>query len=203
MELQNYSRNRKSRRIQQPELDSKTCSTFPVMAGSSFVCMSDEQVLPLQYFDIFCVSKVLIEKPAHTDPSLACSEKKSHIVTAVSGPWAEALEQVALLSNGTLHKPKPVALQGWAIVRCQSKSGLWPSCRRRGASGTVTVDPSSRARYTGSNMNNWNMYTNVSLVTYPVFGVCTLAVQWEHMRNLCRRSRVRTCFAPFFNPRSA
>jgi hypothetical protein len=57
MDLQNYPRSRKSNRIQQPEaLDSKTCSTFPVMAGSSFVSMSDGLVLPLQllkYF--FCV----------------------------------------------------------------------------------------------------------------------------------------------------
>jgi hypothetical protein len=44
MDLQNYSRSRKSKRIQQPEaaLDSKTCSAFPEMAaGSSFVRMSD------------------------------------------------------------------------------------------------------------------------------------------------------------------
>jgi hypothetical protein len=57
MDLQNYPRSRKSIRMQQPEaLDSKTGSTFPEMAGSSFVCMSDEQVLPLQYFNIFFVS---------------------------------------------------------------------------------------------------------------------------------------------------
>ncbi len=57
MDLQNYPRRRKSNRIHQLEaLDSKTYSTFPVMAGSSFVHMSDEQVLPLQYFNIvFCV----------------------------------------------------------------------------------------------------------------------------------------------------
>jgi hypothetical protein len=54
MDLQNYHRSRKSKRIQQPEaLDSKTCSTFPEIAGSSFERMSDEQVLPLQYFNIF------------------------------------------------------------------------------------------------------------------------------------------------------
>jgi hypothetical protein len=55
--FQNYPRSRKSKRIQQTEaLDSKTCSTFPVIAGSSFVHMSDGQVLPLQYFNIFfCV----------------------------------------------------------------------------------------------------------------------------------------------------
>jgi hypothetical protein len=53
MDLQNYPRSRKSNRIQQPEaLDSKKCSTFSGMAASSFVRMSDEQVLPLQYFNI-------------------------------------------------------------------------------------------------------------------------------------------------------
>jgi hypothetical protein len=57
--LQNYPRSRKSNRIQQPEaLDSKTCSTFPVMAGCSFVRMSDEQMLPLQYFNIFLCRRV-------------------------------------------------------------------------------------------------------------------------------------------------
>jgi hypothetical protein len=49
MDLQNYPRSRKSKRKQQPEaLDSKTCSTFPEMAGSSSVRMSDGLVLPLQ-----------------------------------------------------------------------------------------------------------------------------------------------------------
>jgi hypothetical protein len=82
MGLQNYPRSRKSNKIQQPEaLDRKTCSTFPVMAGSSFVRMSDEQVLPLQYLNIFFVSKGLIER---------------HIVTAASGPRAEALALVLL-----------------------------------------------------------------------------------------------------------
>jgi hypothetical protein len=59
MDLQNYPRSRKSKRIhsiQQPEtLDSKTYSTFPVMAGSSFVRMSDGQVLPLQLLKKNCV----------------------------------------------------------------------------------------------------------------------------------------------------
>jgi hypothetical protein len=59
MDLQNYPRSRESKRMQQPEaLDSKTCSTFPVMAGSSFVRMSDEQVLPLQNFNIFLCQTV-------------------------------------------------------------------------------------------------------------------------------------------------
>ncbi len=66
--------------------------------------------------------------------------KKSHVVTVASGPRAEALEQVALPSNSRLHKPKPVAVQGWAIVRqvlaivrCQSKSGRWTSWQEAGA----------------------------------------------------------------------
>jgi len=78
MDLQKYPRNRKSKRKQQPEaLDSKICSTFPVMAGSSLVLMPDEQVLPLQFF--FCL-------PAHTD--------HVNIVTAASGPRPEALALV-------------------------------------------------------------------------------------------------------------
>ena len=49
--------------------------------------MSDQQVLPLQYFNIFLffVPKVLIEKPAHNDPS----------------PWAEALALVPTQSEET------------------------------------------------------------------------------------------------------
>ncbi len=53
------------------------------MAGSSFVRMSDGQVLPrqlLKYF--FCVEEFTIERPAQ------------HIVTAASGPRAEALALV-------------------------------------------------------------------------------------------------------------
>ncbi len=49
-------------------------------------------------------------------------------------------------------------------------------------------------------MNIGSMYTNVSIVAYPVFGVCTLAVQWECMRIVCRRSRVRNPFAFILNP---
>ena len=52
------------------------------MAGSSFVRMSDGQVLPLQLLRYFFVSKGLIERQAQ------------HIVTAASGPGAEALALV-------------------------------------------------------------------------------------------------------------
>jgi hypothetical protein len=71
MDLQNYPRFRKSNRTQPEALDSKTSSTFPVMAGSSFWRMSDEQVLPLQYFNIFFVLKGLIERPAQHNLSAA------------------------------------------------------------------------------------------------------------------------------------
>jgi hypothetical protein len=59
------------------------------MAGSSFVRMSDEQVLPLQYFNIAFVSKGLIERLAHTEREV----KKSHC-DAAGGPCAEALALV-------------------------------------------------------------------------------------------------------------
>ncbi len=72
--------------------------------------------------------------------------------------------------------------------------------RGRGRSGTGTVDPSSRARYICRNTNIRSIYTNFPAVTYPVFGVCTLAVQRWSIRKVCRRSRVRTWFAPFLNP---
>jgi hypothetical protein len=59
MDLQEYPRNRKSKRKQQPEaLDSKICSTFPVMTGSSFVRMSDWLVLPLQFLIFFLCRSV-------------------------------------------------------------------------------------------------------------------------------------------------
>ncbi len=44
------------------------------------------------------------------------------------------------------------------------------------------------------------IYINFPLVTYRVSGVCTLAVQRWSKRESCRRSRVRTWFAPFLNP---
>ena len=201
MDLQNYPRFRKSNRIQQPEaLDSKTCSTFPVMAGSSFVCMSDEQVLLLQYFNIFFVSKGLIERQAQ------------HILTAASRPRAEALALVLpdseLPAFWTLHLDDINWTQ--PTVGLGDKGGLsWDSNpdpgggrhgRRRGRSGTGAVDPTSSARYTGRIMHNVNIDTNISIVTHPVSAVCTLAVQWESMRIVCRRSWVQNPFASFLNP---
>ncbi len=72
--------------------------------------------------------------------------------------------------------------------------------RRRGRSGTCAVDPTSSARYTGRIMYNDDIDTNIFIVKHPVSGVCSLAVQWECMRIVCRRSRVRTPFASFLNP---
>ncbi len=72
--------------------------------------------------------------------------------------------------------------------------------RRRGRSWTSAVDPTSSARYTGRIMHNVDIDTNISIVTHPVSGVCTLAAQWESMRTVCRRSLVQNPFAFFFNP---
>ncbi len=47
---------------------------------------------------------------------------------------------------------------------------------------------------------NHDTDTNISIVTHPVSGVCTLAVQWESIRIVCRRSRDRNTFASFLNP---
>ena len=181
MDLQNYPRSRKSKRIQQPEaLDSKTCSTFPEMAGSSFVRMSDGLALPLQLLKYFFVSKCLIERPAQ------------HIVTAASGPRAETLALVLpdseLPAFWTLHLDDIRVNWTQPTVGLGDKGGLsWDSnpdagCgrhgrRRRGRSGTGAVDPTSSVRYTGRIMHNVNIDTNISIVTHPVSGVCTLAVQ--------------------------
>jgi hypothetical protein len=52
----------------------------------------------------------------------------------------------------------------------------------------------------GRIMHNCNIDTSISIVTHPVSGVCTLAVQWESMRTVCRRSWVQNPFASFLNP---
>jgi hypothetical protein len=49
-------------------------------------------------------------------------------------------------------------------------------------------------------MHNVSIDTNISIVTHPVSGVCILAVQWESMRIVCRRSWVQNPFASFLNP---
>jgi hypothetical protein len=85
-------------------------------------------------------------------------------------------------------------------VRFQSRSCGRHGRRRRGRSGTGAVDPTSSVRYTGRIMHNVNIDTNISIVTHPVSGVCTLAVQWESMRIVCRRSWVQNLFASFLNP---
>ena len=89
MDLQEYPRNRKSKRKQQPEaLNSKICSTFPVMVGSLLVRMPNRCYL-FNILIFFLCLKVLIEEsgqPAHTD--------HVNIVTAASGPRPEALALV-------------------------------------------------------------------------------------------------------------
>ena len=80
---------------------------------------------------------------------------------------------------------------GWAIVRCQFqvRSGRWTGHGRNPA-------PS---RYIHRNTKIRGIYTNFRNVPYPVFGVCTLAVQRSCIPKVCRRLRVRIWFAPFLN----
>jgi hypothetical protein len=49
-------------------------------------------------------------------------------------------------------------------------------------------------------MHNVDIDTDISIVTHPVSGVCTLAAQWESMRIVCKRSRVQNPFVSFLNP---
>ncbi len=136
------------------------------------------------------MSKGLIERSAQ------------HIVTAASGPQAEALALVLpdseLPAFWTLHLDDI----NWTQPTVDDKGGLsWDSNpdpgggrhgRRRGLSGTGAVDPTSRARYTGRNMHNYYISTNILVAPDPVFGVCTLAVQLECMRTVCRISGFKT-----------
>ncbi len=62
-----------------------------------------------------------------------------------------------MLSTGTLHMSKAVAVQAWAFVKCQSRSVM--AGGGGGAAGTGAVDLSSRAMYTGR-------YINISILTY-------------------------------------
>ncbi len=107
------------------------------------------------------MSKGLIERPAQ------------HILTAVSGPRAEALALVLpdseLPAFWTLHLDDI----NWTQPTEGDKGGLsWDSNPdpggghhgwRRGRSGTCAVDPTSRARYTGRNVHNHNINTIISM----------------------------------------
>jgi hypothetical protein len=93
---------------------------------------------------------------------------------------------------------KAVAMQAWAIVKCQSRSVM--AGGGGGAAGTGAVDQSSRARYTGR-------YINISILTYqkqkfayPVFDKGMLSVHLENRLTVCRRLRAQILFAPFWNP---
>jgi hypothetical protein len=94
--------------------------------------------------------------------------------------------------------PKAVAMQAWAIVKCQSRSVM--PCGGGRAAGTCAVDQSSRAR-PGGRYKNISIYTYQKLIfAYPVFDTGTLSVHWETSLTACRRLRVQTLFAPFRNP---
>ncbi len=41
-------------------------------------------------------------------------------------------------------------------------------------------------------MNIGSMYTNISIVAYPVFGVCTTAVQWERMQTVAEELSIES-----------
>jgi hypothetical protein len=132
MDLQNYPRSRKSNRIQQPvALDSKTCSTFPVMACSSFVRMSDGQVLPFQLLKyIFCVEGINWKvSPTHCDGRQWAPGRGTGTGTARL--------RVTCILNAAFgwHQLNPAdcGWQGRAIVRFQSRPGRWTSWPEAGA----------------------------------------------------------------------
>ena len=72
---------------------------------------------------------------------------------------------------------KPVAVLGWAIVRFQSRSGLWTSWPG------VVVERVWRRQFViksqvqGHEQKTIYIYTNISMDRYPEFVCCALAVQ--------------------------
>jgi hypothetical protein len=73
-----------------------------------------------------------------------------------------------------------------------------------GAAGTGAVDLSSRARAAA---RLGGRYKNISIfayqkqeIAYPVFDTGMLSVHRESWLTVCRRLRVQTPFAPFWNP---
>jgi hypothetical protein len=202
MDLQNYPRSRKSKRIQQPEaLDTKTCSTFPVMACSSFVpvSMSDGQVLPLQLLNyFFCVEEFNYKAgPTHCDGRQWASGRGTGTGTA-------RLRATCILNAASgWHQLNPAdwGRQGRAIVRFQSRSGRcqWTSWPEAGAERDLRRRSDVKSQIHRQERAQSSYKHNHFHVPYPVFGVCTLAVQWECMRTVCRSSRVRSLFASFLN----
>ena len=75
--------------------------------------------------------------------------------------------------------PKPVAVPGWAIVRFQSRSALWTSWPAGAVERVRRRQFVIKSQVHGQELNSINIYTNNSDIKYPVFGVFTLAVQWE------------------------
>ncbi len=111
---------------------------------------------------------------------------KSDTIQVAAFFWVAAINRHIATAQA---KPLPVTVlrAWWAIVRCQSRSGRWtswpgpaPSIRHPwqepgSCAGTLT-EP---------------MYTNFLDVPYPVFSVCTFAVQRWGILKLCRRLLVR------------
>ena len=97
--------------------------------------------------------------------------------------------------------PKPVAVLGWAIVRFQSRSGLWTSWP--GGGGVERVWRRQfviKSQVHGHEQKKNYMYTNIREDGYPVFHSCALAVQWYSIQMVCRRLLVQFRFATFLNP---
>ena len=75
--------------------------------------------------------------------------------------------------------PKPVAVLGWAIVRFQSRSGLWTAWPE----GVVELGRRRQFKFViksqvhGQEQNRMDIHTNNSVDRYPVFALCALAVQ--------------------------
>ncbi len=201
MDLQNYPRSRKSKRIQQPEvLDTKTCSTFPVIAGSSFVSMSDGQVLPLQllkYF--FCVEGFNWKAgPTHCDGRQWAPGRGTGTGTA-------RLRATCILNSASgWHQLNPAdwGRQGRAILRFQSRSGRWTSWPEAGAERDLRRRSDVKSQIHRQECAQLWYKHNHFHVPYPVFGVCTLAVQWECMQTVYKISGSKpVCI--FFEPWSA
>ncbi len=92
---------------------------------------------------------------------------------------------------------KAVAMQAWAIVKCQSRSESVMAGGGGRAAGTCTVDQSSRARYTGRYINISILAYQKQKIAYPVFDTGTLSVHWQNRLTVCRRLLVQILFAPY------
>ncbi len=142
------------------------------------------------------MSKGFIERPAQ------------HIVTAASGPladwycqtqsylhferciWMTSIEPSRLWGTREGYREIPIQIRVVDVMGGGGGgAGPAPSIQHQ--------EPGTQAGLCTMNIHNFDISTNISIAPYLVFGVCTLAVQWECMRTVCRRSRVRNPLAFF------